>query len=306
MYTRTYNAAPYTDPFERPQMTTRIIDPGRGPNNPAFFAALQALGINPASYAQAANPVGKVVTNPDGSKSWRGGPMPAPPSGVQTLPTPQPRVPVDAVPTTATPDATTTTPTNPRADFLRQVGQQFAPGHEYSALPSSLLDDAINDILNEQRGSAEQYLDRGKARGIFNDVGYGAGREALENSASIARSDLSRLGSSVIDQYRTNLDAIGDEAYSTARGWDDTMGSFSLDPYINRYNETLGRANTNAAGDLRGLIGGKNYFDFANLSNRAGQAQGALNLRDTDVATALRERRRVNSMNRGIGSQGAF
>lgn len=236
---------------------------------------------------------------------------------VETAPvaTPAPATPATpAVPATSTPTvpATPATPAGPsledqRNAFLREVNTRFKPGHEYEAVGSNLLDDAINSILGEQRGSAEQFLERGKARGIYNDVGYNAGRSALENAASVARSDLSRLGSGVIDQYRSKLDAIGDEAYSTASAYDPaTTPTFSLDPYISRYNETLGRAQTNAAGDLRGVLGGKNYFDFGSIGNRVGQAQGALNLRDADVATALRERRRVNSMNRGLGSQGAF
>jgi hypothetical protein len=192
-----------------------------------------------------------------------------------------------------------------RNEFLNSVGQRFNPGHENAAVPSSLLDDAINSILQEQQGNAQQFLDRGRARGIYNDVGYNAGLSAVNNAASVGRADLSSLGSSVIDRYRGNLDEIGDEAYSVASGWELGNPNFSLDPYVNQYSDVLGRATTNAAGDLRGLLGGRNYFDFGDLGNRAGMAQGATNLRDTDIATALRERRRANST-RGLGSQGAF
>lgn len=192
-----------------------------------------------------------------------------------------------------------------RNQFMRSVNDKFATGHDEQALPSSLLDDAINSILGEQRGSAEQYLERGKARGIYNDVGYNAGLNTINNAASAARSDLSSLGSSVLDKYRGDLDEIGDEAYDAASGF-NLGDNFSLDPYVSRYNDTLGRATSNAGGDLRNLLGGKNFFDLSSLTQRAGQAQGALNLRDADVATALAERKRRNSANRGLGSQGAF
>jgi hypothetical protein len=192
-----------------------------------------------------------------------------------------------------------------RNGFLRTVNDKFTTGHQDKAVTSSLLDDAISSILGEQRGNAQQYLDRGKARGIYNDTGYNAGVATINNAANVARSDLSSLGSTVIDKYRGQLDTIGDEAYSAASGF-NLGDNFSLDPYISRYSDVLGRANANASGDLRSLVGGKNYFDFSNLTQKAGMAQGAQNLRDTDVATALRERKRVNSLGRGLSSQGAF
>ena len=192
-----------------------------------------------------------------------------------------------------------------RNEALRTVNDRFTTGHESKALPSSLLDDAISSILGEQRSSAQQYLDRGKARGIYNDVGYNTGVNSINNAASAARSDLSSLGSSVLDKYRGNLDEIGDEAYNAASGF-NLGDKFSLDPYTSQYDDTLSRANSNASGDLRNLLGGKNFFDLSSLTQKAGQAQGALNLRDADVATALAERKRRNSTNRGLGSQGAF
>lgn len=189
--------------------------------------------------------------------------------------------------------------------WLAAVNKQFQPGSEYNAVPSSLLDDTISQILAEQQGSATDYLNRGLARGIYNDVGYNAGQAMLGSDASMGRSDLSTLGTGVIDKYRTNLNEVANNAYQAASGYEPGL-KFSLDPYVGEYNHIIANANQNAGGDLRSVLGGKNYFDFSGLTNRAGQAQGALNLRDTDVATALAERRRKNSLDRGLGSQGAF
>ena len=188
---------------------------------------------------------------------------------------------------------------------MNAVNAAFNPGWQVGAVPTSLLDDAISSIMAEQQGAAQDYLNRGLARGIYNDVGYGAGTAALVNSAAMGRADLGGLGAGLIDKYRGELDAIGDDAYSAASGFMPGT-QFSLAPYIQQKNELLSRINTNIGGDLRNLVGGRNYFDFAGLTNKAGLAQGATNLRDTDVATALAERKRQNAANRGLGSQGAF
>jgi hypothetical protein len=193
-----------------------------------------------------------------------------------------------------------------RNEFLRTVDAKFNPEFEREAIPSSLLDDAINSILGTQQQGAVDYLNRGKARGIYNDVGYNAGLSTLSNDAAMGRSDLSSLGSTVIDKYRGQLDTVRDKAYNAASGFELGGSNFSLDPYLGEFGDITGRANSNATGDLRNLVGGRNYFDFPSLTNAAGQAQGAMNLRDTDVATALRERQRKNANSRGLGSQGAF
>lgn len=192
-----------------------------------------------------------------------------------------------------------------RRQFNQGYENVFGQAADNQAAPSSLLDDAINSILSEQRTNAVQQLDRGKARGIYNDVGYNAGMAAIDAAMAGGRSDLGTLGSGLIDTYRGKLDEIGDKAFTaaSASGFDP---SFSLDPYLSEYNDYATRTSANAAGDLRSALGGRNFFELPKIANSAGAAQGAINLKNTDVATALRERNRVNSMKRGLGSQGAF
>jgi hypothetical protein len=192
-----------------------------------------------------------------------------------------------------------------RSQFLQQADQKFGSDYGERTIASSLLDDTINSILGEQRGNAEQFLERGKARGIYNDVGYSAGRAALDSNAQVARSRLGSMASDVIDKYRGEANSIRDKAYGEASNY--TLGrNLDLDRYFNQGSEIANRAQQFGGGDLRGTLGGTNFFDFSGLSGAVGQAQGAQNLRDTDVATALRERKRLGTQNRGLGSQGVF
>jgi len=190
--------------------------------------------------------------------------------------------------------------------FMKDFEGKFGIGADQAALPSTILDDAINSILGEQKTAAQLQLDRGKARGIYNDVGYNAGQAALGTAEGAARSELGALGSGYVDQWRGNLNDIDARAFDAYQSFPTGSSSFSLDPYIAERNDFLGRTKANAEGTLRGAIGGKNFFDFGKVGSAAGTSQGALNLRDADVATALGERKRLNTMNRGLGSQGAF
>jgi hypothetical protein len=196
--------------------------------------------------------------------------------------------------------------TGARTQYTKLANEKIGADYGNKLISSNLLDDTIADILNTQRGSAQEYLDRGQKRGIYNDVGYSAGQKTIGGAADTARSSLSTLGTGVLDKYRTQANTVRDNAFSAASGFDLGTGKFDIDAYLGQGNEIASRAQSNAGGDLRGAVGGTNYFDLSALNNSAGQAQGAVNLRDDDLAFALANRRKQQGAGRGIGSQGAF
>lgn len=206
----------------------------------------------------------------------------------------------------AKPAATTTNPETQARDAARaQVENKFGTDYGERNIASSLLDDTISSILSEQATDARSYLERGRKRGIYNDIGYNAGVSRIGTDAQAGYSKLSTIGNSIIDKYRADANAVRDKAFSAASGL--TPGSsFSLDPYMKQGAEIVNRAVTLAPGELRNTFGGTQLFDFGALNNRAGQAQGAINARDLDVARAISDRKRANSFGRGLGSQGAF
>jgi hypothetical protein len=192
-----------------------------------------------------------------------------------------------------------------RSQLTRQADELFGRNYGSRVVGSNLLDNAINDILNEQKTSAQQFLDRGTARGIFNERGQQAGMNTINQGAEAGRAQLSNLASGIIDKYRSQADEVRDDAYNAANTFQ--LGrNFDFNDFVSRGNEIGQRAQTNANGELLGAFGGTNLFDFSKITNTAGQAQGAQNLRDTDVATALAERKRRSEQGRGLGSQGVF
>lgn len=192
-----------------------------------------------------------------------------------------------------------------RTGYLNQARQGFGYNYGRSLVPDDIINGTIQSILDEQRGSAQTYLDRGKARGIYNDVGYGAGLARIGNSAEAGRSQLSTMGSDVLNRYRGQANSVRDDAYSTISGLLDGQ-DFSLDPYFAEGQAIGDTARHNAGGDLRTTLGGQNFFDFTGIGNAAGAAQGAINNGDTSITSALADRSRRKSQGRGLGSTGVF
>lgn len=192
-----------------------------------------------------------------------------------------------------------------RNKFTNEANTKFGANYGSKLIGGNLLDSVVADILGEQQGEAQGFLDRGLARGIYNDTGYSAGQKKLAAQADAGRSQLRTAADDVLSGYRTQADAVRDKAYNAASGY--TLGStLNLDDYVGEGNNILDRATQFGAGDLRSTVGGQNFFDFSGLTNAAGMAQGATNLRDSNIAAALAERKNKALNGRGLGSQGVF
>lgn len=192
-----------------------------------------------------------------------------------------------------------------RRELGVKVNNTFGANYSKDLISDSFLDDTINEILSTQASGATDYLDRGKARGIYDDIGYNAGLKRIGDSRAIGASELNTLENGVLSKYRTQADDIVNKARSAASGF--TVGTnFNLDDYINQGKTVADQFGQFGGGDLRSALGGKNFFDFGELANAAGQAQGATNLRDDNIMAALTQRKKGNSVSRGLGSQGAF
>lgn len=182
---------------------------------------------------------------------------------------------------------------------------QTGLGTASSKLNSSILGNTVNDVLTGAYGKAKTQLDRGKARGMYNDVGYNAGLGSLETGKAAALTKLNTTANDLLSGYRKSYDDIRSEALDAANNWSGT-GAFDLTDYSTRANEILANAQASAPGALQSAIGGMPLFDLNAIRSEAGQAQGAVNLQNTDVIEALAKRKQAQGVGRGLGSQGSF
>ena len=153
--------------------------------------------------------------------------------------------PVAPTPTNPSPTAPVTTPT-PEQDTLTKTvndllglfNQQQAQAQQQSAarenarasvasalgtttdkLNSSLFGNSINDILQTQYDKALTQLDRGLARGMYNQAGYDAGLAALDNNRTTAMAGLNQTANDLLSGYRTQYDDLRAEALNAANNW---------------------------------------------------------------------------------------
>ena len=270
-------------------------------------AARPINGAAPIASYQPQNFAGDILDNyigslnlPQNNQAAASTVSPAPVEAAAT-PIPQP-VQAPVTPTTSQPvvDAEAL-----RNEALQRVNTTFGSNYGDRVISDNFLDDAINNMLAEQQGTAQQYLDRGKARGIYNDVGYNAGLNTVNSGVEAGKSKIAELARGVLDKYQSRANTVRDDAYNAASTV-NTNNPFDFEGYVSRGEGVVNDANRYAGGDLKNAFGGTQLFDFGQINNKAGQAQGALNLRDTDLATAVRERNRVDTQQRGIGNTGAF
>jgi hypothetical protein len=179
-----------------------------------------------------------------------------------------------------------------------------ALGTTTDKLNSSLYGNSITDILTGQYDKAKTQLDRGLARGMYNDVGYGAGLASLDKNKATASASLNQTANDLLSGYRKQYDDIRTEALNAANNYGG-VGNFDLTDYVTRSNDVLNNAKANLPGNLLASAG-NGLFDLSAIRGDAGTAQGATNLRNMDVVDALSKRKQAEGVGRGLGSQGTF
>ena len=190
-----------------------------------------------------------------------------------------------------------------RANARNQVNSQIGTG--YGKINAGLLSDSVNKILGDEYGKALTQIERGKARGQYNDVGYNAAIASLDKNKTQLGAKLNTTANDVLSGYRTRYDDVRKEALDLANNL-TTNDQFNLGDYVSRGNEIVKEAQDFAPGALLSAVGNAPLFNLSNIRSDAGTAQGALNLKDMDVIDALAKRKQAQGVGRGLGSQGSF
>lgn len=188
--------------------------------------------------------------------------------------------------------------------YGQQVGAFTPAGFEYSLVPDTFDDAAIDSVYQQQFGDAQQYLERARARGNLTDAGYNAAYGGLLGQGETAKATLGQLGETLLSKYRADIGDIGTQARQGAQGY--TLGqSFDPGQYEQRITDRVGEYGDRVSGELRGLAGDNALFDPATLYTAGGIAQGVTSGNRSALAAAL-ERNNNREAPRGLGNRGAF
>ncbi len=192
--------------------------------------------------------------------------------------------------------ARTTAKTGTRASFA---------GRDPNASFTDTMDDPyIDSILNAQRTEAQATLDRAKARGQLNDVGYADAIGRLDTQASAGRTTANSLTDAVLSGYRKQLTDINNEATARAGSLEDGE-VFDPSTFTARYDAKQTDLSKNFGGAVNAALTGQKFFDIGDIINGAGNTQGVANPTPA-LLDAQAERDRLRNTNRGVGNEGGF
>lgn len=192
-----------------------------------------------------------------------------------------------------------------RNQYKGQVNERFGGNFASQYLPDTLLDDTINQTLNTQYGDARSVLERGLARGQYNDRGFNSGLGALDNARKANEARLNTIEGDLLSGYRAKLGDVRNNAFNSATGY-QLGDTFNLDDFASRADSIASQARQNAPGEFLSAVGTTPLFDLGSIGGAAGIGQGSVNLNNLDVREGLDRRKLAAARGRGLGSQGAF
>ena len=115
------------------------------------------------------------------------------------------------------------------------------------------------------------------------------------------------IGGGILEQGRNELRDVANQGFTQARNYrfGDVFDPTTTQTNItNRQNEFMG----NLEGNIRGAVGGEQFFNTDDLISRGGAAQGVTNPAGTTTGLldVLSARNKKTQQTTGLGSQGSF
>jgi hypothetical protein len=191
--------------------------------------------------------------------------------------------------------------TQNRNKITRGYESEVPVGFESTYIPDTADDQLIQSIINEQFGEANEYIDRAKARGTLNDVGYGTASRALGQQKAGAFERANQQGLGVLETGRQSLKDIDKQARQGLTNW-DFGDQYDPSAWTGKIKSGAAAFTGGLEGKLRNAFGSTEFFDPEALIAKGGKTQGAVN----PGATALQDAMSEEERRRTAGSVGAF
>jgi hypothetical protein len=166
-------------------------------------------------------------------------------------------------------------PTALRTSAMNTIGGYFTPEFENTFVPGGITDPLEQQIYGEQRGTADEYLNRLFKRGVITESGKAAAAADLDKQGARVRQQLQDISDAIIGAEREKIGGIAGRAKERASGL-NVGESFDLTPYSSAAQSELGTFQ-GGLGDLFKSQVPDNLFDTSALGSIAGGAQFAGN-----------------------------
>jgi hypothetical protein len=195
-----------------------------------------------------------------------------------------------------------------RGKVTKQVSSKYSPTFADNMFSNDANDSYINKILEGQRTEATQSIDRARARGNLDDMGYGRAQARIGELSSAGFNTANTLADAKIQGYRGSVNDIINNAKSAAGAY-NLGDSFNLDDYDAQIANKQTEFGKNVEGDTNAALSGQTFFDIGDILNKGGIAQGAVNPSVTgtpNTGATGANGVNINLLQRGAGQGSVF
>jgi hypothetical protein len=163
--------------------------------------------------------------------------------------------------------------TGQRNKYNTAFSSQISPYFGEDQFGSTSDDAILSSILDQQYGDAMTDLEASRARGSTNQATYDRALRDLDRSKATANTDLQNIGRGVLEDIQGDIGTRRQAALDQAANWD--FGT-SYDPTAeaNRIRSYAGERKGGLEGELRGAVGGKEFFDINSILGKAAAKVG--------------------------------
>lgn len=192
-----------------------------------------------------------------------------------------------------------------QSSLRNEFNSKFNPELLDKYFSDSIDDPYIDEILNEQYNSATSILDRGQKRGTLNETGYSAAMDNLAKQRSVGQAKLNdvstNLRTSLRGEFEDQISKVADRVNNYQLGQE-----INISPDYDRITSGAQERVNNYGGELRNALGGEQLFDTSFARQTGGSAQGAQNIGNPALISAVRDKNKQLTNDRGLKSQGSF
>jgi hypothetical protein len=175
--------------------------------------------------------------------------------------------------------------TGQRNKYSTAFNQAISPYYGEEQFGSTSDDAILSSILGQQYDDALADINASRARGSTNTAVYNRALRDLDTTKATANTDLQNIGGGVLSGI---TDAIGSRrktALDAAANWD--FGSmYDPNQEADRIRSYADQRRTGLEGDIRGAVGGREFFDVNSLLGKASAKVGNQSTGTTGTGTS--------------------
>jgi len=175
--------------------------------------------------------------------------------------------------------------TGQRTKYGQQFGSQINPYYAEDTFGNTRDDAILSSILDTQYGDALADLQSARDRGQATSSVYDRALRDLDTGRATANTELQGIGRGVLEDIVGDINTRRQGSLDSAAAWD--FGS-TYDPTaeagrIKRYADERG---SQLEGDVRGAVGGKQFFDVNSLLGKAKARVGSASAPGADSGSS--------------------